>query len=261
MDCSDYPLTKCPDNGFCSECNDGSTTKYKLDRCDNCFSQISVNGGMCSRNYQYDKCPTDAGAAACSECTYSGKTVYNILTCKPGYTLNGVTSNSRTCVAKTCPSGYSTAYQSVADCGSTGSNGWTFTSSGYSGDKICGKCTAKTCASYGYMDKQLDDFLCKVSASVYKGNTQSTCYDCVSCRYAGIPLGTSYAYIGDAVCGTVCSNVKTSSKVLVGANLRTFSKDGRTGFCYAWQQSVDRAKKFCCCKNGSYTGDSVSGCK
>ncbi len=98
MDCSDYPLTKCPDNGFCSECNDGSTTKYKLDRCDNCFSQISVNGGMCSRNYQYDKCPTDAGAATCSECTYSGKTVYNILTCKPGYTLNGVVSNSRTCV-------------------------------------------------------------------------------------------------------------------------------------------------------------------
>ncbi len=98
MDCSDYPLTKCPDNGFCSECNDGSTTKYKLDRCDNCFSQISVNGGMCSRNYQYDKCPTDAGAATCSECTYSGKTVYNILTCKPGYKLNGVFSNSRTCV-------------------------------------------------------------------------------------------------------------------------------------------------------------------
>ena len=102
MDCSDYPLTKCPDNGFCSECNDGSTTKYKLDRCDNCFSQISVNGGMCSRNYQYDKCPTDAGAATCSECTYSGKTVYNILTCKPGYTLNSVVSNSRTCVANKC---------------------------------------------------------------------------------------------------------------------------------------------------------------
>ena len=102
MDCSAYPLTKCPDNGFCSECNDGSTTKYKLDRCDNCFSQISVNGGMCSRNYQYDKCPTDAGAATCSECTYSGKTVYNILTCKPGYTLNGVFSNSRTCVANKC---------------------------------------------------------------------------------------------------------------------------------------------------------------
>ena len=33
-DCSGYTLTKCPENAAsCSECNDGTTTKYKIDKC------------------------------------------------------------------------------------------------------------------------------------------------------------------------------------------------------------------------------------
>ena len=46
-----------------------------------------------------------------------------------------------------CDDGYSTTYQSVASCGSSGSKGWDFASSGMSGGKVCGKCTAKSCSS------------------------------------------------------------------------------------------------------------------
>ena len=46
------------------------------------------------------------------------------------------------CTAKSCEVGYSTDITSLADCGTTGSAGYTFTKSesGYSGDDACGKC-------------------------------------------------------------------------------------------------------------------------
>lgn len=64
-----------------------------------------------------------------------------------GYTCE---KNSNNCYIKggasECPVGYSTAYQSAADCGN-GQNpeGWIYESNDYSGELNCGKCTAKTC--------------------------------------------------------------------------------------------------------------------
>ncbi|MBQ9270856.1 MAG: hypothetical protein IJ218_01135 [Alphaproteobacteria bacterium] len=52
------------------------------------------------------------------------------------------------CAPQKCPEGYSTNYQSVADC--TKNNhpqGWNFSSNGKSGDLLCGKCEAKTCTT------------------------------------------------------------------------------------------------------------------
>lgn len=46
---------------------------------------------------------------------------------------------------KKCPSGYSTQYQRVADCGRTGAEGWTWDWNGKDEDgKLCGRCTPKT---------------------------------------------------------------------------------------------------------------------
>ena len=87
MDCSDYPLTKCPDNGFCSECNDGSTTKYKLDSCKEGYK---LSGNTCVADnkcdgYNLTKCP-DLGI--CSECNTGSTIMYKLDSCKyEGYVI------------------------------------------------------------------------------------------------------------------------------------------------------------------------------
>ena len=48
------------------------------------------------------------------------------------------------CNPKVCTEG-DTKYQSVADCGKSGNNGWEFTEKGKSGNKICGECQKKLC--------------------------------------------------------------------------------------------------------------------
>ena len=101
-----------------------------------------------------------AGEAPCYKCTYTCKS--DLYTSKSecesdntGYTCSSSTENNITCWApntpSSCPTGYSTSYQSVNDCSSTHPNGYTYTSSGTSGTKKCGKCTPKTCRSgYAY---------------------------------------------------------------------------------------------------------------
>ena len=83
-------------------------------------------------------CPSGytAGLTKCAD-----KTGYSA-----SYSSNGL-SGTQTCgkcdyKELSCASGYSTNYQSVSDCGTTGSAGWTFTSNGYSGNDKCGTCVS-----------------------------------------------------------------------------------------------------------------------
>ncbi|MGN0912096.1 MAG: hypothetical protein ACI4OE_02195 [Alphaproteobacteria bacterium] len=64
-------------------------------------------------------------------------------------------------VIETCPSGYSTAYQSQKDC----KTGETFSSNGTANGKVCGKCTYQ-CSDYTLTSKKNEN-----------------CYSCTPCPY------------------------------------------------------------------------------
>ncbi len=94
MDCSAYPLTKCPDNGFCSECNDGSTTKYKLDRCETGYANVN---NTCLKAYascedagwKYSSIPANMHCDASTNIYLTNgtkKTCYSACSCIEGYT-------------------------------------------------------------------------------------------------------------------------------------------------------------------------------
>lgn len=184
------------------------------------YSKISENCEdyvSCPFDLNYKKCIT--GKVDCVELGFSTENKSgwcgNIITCPAddSYTLCAEAYENP------CPNGYDSRLTSVADCGSQGANGWTFSSQTITRnngeDIVCGKCTAKTCTSHGYMTSQQVDYLCKKSSYVYLGNTRSICYDCVRCSAAGI--SSTYLHIGGAGCAEICSKVNTSSQVLYGA--------------------------------------------
>ncbi len=78
--------------------------------------------------------------------------VYNIkcvVQCQDGYPR----STTEECACESgCPEGFSTAFQSVEDCGESGNLGWVYTSNGMYRDQACGMCTAKKCTG---MDKDI----------------------------------------------------------------------------------------------------------
>ena len=142
------------------------------------------------------------------------------------YSSNGI-SGTQTCgkcdyKELSCASGYSTSYQSVSNCGTTGSAGWTFTSNGYSGTKLCGKCTAKTCLS-GY------------------STTYSDVSKCGSRGSKGWSWEKSSQYAGNSVCGK-CTKLSCNSPYASGITSCSPS-DG-----YALKQD-----------SGRYNGDTVCG--
>ena len=75
-----------------------------------------------------------------------------------------------------CPTGYDSRLTSISDCGSQGSNGWTFESQTITGNNgeniVCGKCTAKKCSGYYANYQSVND--CGKTGS--KGYTYSSCY-------------------------------------------------------------------------------------
>ena len=96
------------------------------------------------------------GDDTCYRCSYTcaSDSFDSEADCKDGgYTCSSTTVGSLTCWyhigTTSCATGYSTSYQSVTDCGSQGSNGWTYTSSGSSNGLKCGKCSPKACSTYG----------------------------------------------------------------------------------------------------------------
>ena len=93
-----------------------------------------------------------SGNTPCLTCTYACADNYytseNACTNNGAYQCSSVTDHGLTCWlrgnAEQCEIG-STKYQSVADCGDQGANGWTYTEHGMSGNLKCGECTPKTC--------------------------------------------------------------------------------------------------------------------
>lgn len=112
-------------------------------------------------------------------------------------------------VASQCPAGYSTAYQSVADCGQY-PEGWIYEQNDYSGELNCGKCTAKTCsigetkcaeASTGFVSAHTTN-------GIYAGDTA-----CLTCNYECDT--TNGYYDSDTQCqdgGYICSTVTQNGK-------------------------------------------------
>lgn len=123
---------------------------------------------------------------------------------------------------------------SVADCGSTGSSGWNYTFC-YYGDELRGTCEPWTCSDRGYSSSSIG---CEIwaTASVYAGNSLTTCYKCSNCigqsaitacsttsngakckwacneyleRPSGYPYGSCPSYRGNWKC---CSYSASASK-------------------------------------------------
>ncbi len=141
--------------------------------CARCMANI------CTGSYKTEaQCTASAGLR--QSCTISGL-AHGYAGDDGCYTCN--------CV-DTCPSGYSTAYQSVNDCGKYPS-GWDYETSGTLNGLNCGRCTPQTCP-YSYKtaldctnNPPSDHYRCTPSGSVrgYSGDTSCYYCDCDLCPY------------------------------------------------------------------------------
>lgn len=244
-DCSDYPLTACPENGICQNCPDDATYK-KLTGCEsgyrlNTAKTACVCGTLCldryvdlpdNAEYEYKECD------ACGEKS-------NIISgwkCKTGYQK---TSDGSACEASTCPTGYA---KSVEGCGDTGSDGWTLGTKDSNG---CGKCTKNECsgnAEYTSVDK--------CGSSGANGWNYSSCYygdelrgtcdkkDCPADSYTNPNCGAGYTkfltgapqntyYSGDDKCYS-CTAVPCpdgySTDIASAANCKTGETYSSSGY-------------------------------
>ncbi len=244
-DCSDYPLTACPENGICDKCPADATYK-KLTGCEsgyrlNTAKTACVCGTLCldryvdlpdNAEYEYKECD------ACGEKS-------NIISgwkCKTGYQK---TSDGTACEASTCPTGYA---KSVEGCGDTGSDGWTLGTKDSNG---CGKCTKNECsgnAEYTSVDK--------CGSSGANGWNYSSCYygdelrgtcdkkDCPADSYTNPNCGAGYTkvltgapqntyYSGDDKCYS-CTAVPCpdgySTDIASAANCKTGETYSSSGY-------------------------------
>lgn len=186
----DYPSsTKCTPsgNGFTTTEDStqvGDNTCYKCTyACATGWTPGSCPSGKTCTNsitspvacYTGAQCPSDYPFTSQATCQEGGYTCTESASGSGCWKQTGSTS---------CPSGYSTAYQSVDNCGTSKANGWTFSSSGTSGDLVCGKCTEKDCSS---------------------GQTTA----CATSSYATVGTENTDAYSGDTQCFTcsyTCNN-------------------------------------------------------
>jgi hypothetical protein len=98
------------------------------------------------------------------------------MTCNQNYALNGTS-----CTEVACDTNYKKA---ASNCGTTGSNGWTLSSTDtQSTNTNCKKCVAKTCSSYSLKTKSEADALgtgytCSSQTKTLGDDTKGTCYSC-----------------------------------------------------------------------------------
>ena len=220
----------------CTTTTENDKTCYIRNGSQSCPSEYNNGTTPCSggTGYTYNQETTTVGSNTCYKCTYScasgwtagscpsGKTCTNSITspvacytgaqcpsdypftsqatCQEGgYTCTESASGSgcwKQTGSTSCPSGYSTAYQSVDNCGTSKANGWTFSSSGTSGGKVCGKCDPKTCSS---------------------GQTTA----CTTSSYANVGTENTGAYSGDTQCFTcsyTCNNTSGFDSCPTGAS-------------------------------------------
>ncbi len=142
--CAECECTRVCDNEYTGSLPDNA--EWVSGSCASCGITTTVHiGWKCKTGYQKNvagtgcilsTCPTGYAKTA-DDCYNKGSAGWSLdLTDKYDST------DCYKCIAKSCEAGYSTDITSIADCGTTGSAGYTFTKSesGYSGDDACGKC-------------------------------------------------------------------------------------------------------------------------
>ena len=154
---------------------------YSCDTAAGWYSGSCPAGKSCATISSPVKCYKVTG---CSAGSYTDKATCE--TENPGYTCveNATDSDCWIPNGKTqCPSGYYTQYQSPADCGVGGAQGWKVEFNGQSGDEKCGKCVPLACDTNTAL-KCNDGTYTEVtqqSITDYNGNTP--CYTCkFSCK-------------------------------------------------------------------------------
>ena len=246
-DCEDLGFSKDSPNGCKHYLYCPFDTSYK--RC------VSLD---CT-SYTLSSCPANG---YCESCKTGGHNYYTLDGCNTGYVKSG-----NSCVVRTCPRGYSTAYSSVSRCGFTGSSGWSFSSDGYSGDKLCGKCDEIPCPS-GYSTTYSSVSSCgstgvsgwDLAIDGYSGNKR--CRKCIAKPCPGYPLTSCPE--GATRCRSCWSGDTLKYKVngckrgYIASN-NTCVADPCTGFPHS---SCPEGATMCrSCLSGSSTKYKVNDCK
>ena len=263
-DCSDYPLTECPEHGDCDECPDDNSYK-KLTGCKTGY-ELNTAGDACIAT----PCPTvefeiDTSSSTSVTIKVKSTTSNDVNKCgskaEKGwemYNTNTYSGNSLcyACKPRSCPDGYTTEMTSYTDC-----NGLFYAASTSSGETTCGKCVLpSSCEQMGYKSStgmypynpyQDSDvgYLCKSKQVDLKNAPSSTCYyDCVACEDAVTNYSMALTSVAD--CRSLCRTDIEHQNGITSYN-RSVTKglsdtDGRRGACYTWSRSY-RCDKYSDC--------------
>ena len=228
----------------CSSGKEWSTSQCKCidSSCPTGYSTSYQSASDCPACYNFDSNGT-SGSKVCGKCTAPSTT------CGTGQEYS--TSQCK-CVDKSCPTGYSTSYQSASDCNTCD----TFSSDGYSGSKVCGKCTAPntTCGTGKEWSASQCKCVDKSCPTGYSTQYQSSS-DCNTCD-----TFSSDGYSGSKVCGkctapnTSCGTGKEWSTSLC----QCVDKSCPTGYDTAHASSGSCSACYTHSTNG-YSGDKACG--
>ena len=169
-----------------------------------------------------------------------------------------------------CPAGSSSKYQTVEDCGTSGSAGWNiYTKKVVSGNKVivCGACAAKSCPT-GYTAGDLgicrSDYKAEYHSTAYAGDTG--CYRCVKDCPAGYSANQLQAcFVGQTLQehATVKGCYKCVTLQCTDGYAQSATDCGETG-TKGWELGTDTDAAGCyqcerkSCATGEFALNSVS---
>jgi len=217
---AEYNLSVCPTGANCIQCD----SKYKFV---DCKEGYTASGNTCVKTencsaYPLTVCPT---GGICSKCPdNNAKLKLDSCDTSKGWKLSG-----NTCAAVTCPAGYTAGVTSCSDTTTS------YSSNGYSGGRICGKCTTVVKSCKDYNSNYMETNECKSSCqAVYPLGFDATTHapkkicliECDSRYYTVVDASTTYAKCVAASCesGGYLSSIPS------GKGCATISYAGRT--CY-----------------------------
>ena len=177
-DCSDYPLTTCPEHSICNKCPADETYK-KLTGCETGYTLNSSGTGCIPAT-----CPTGYAKTA-DDCYNKGSAGWSLdLTDKYDST------DCYKCTAKSCEVGYST---DVTTCEA----GYEIVTKGYSGEQECKKCDKSPCSA-GYSDTITSETDCSAGYS-FKQDPDNPL--CGMCEEKSCPDGFTAGLTDPSQCG------------------------------------------------------------
>ena len=235
-------LTGAPQNTYYS--GDDKCYSCTAVPCPDGYSTDIASAANCKTGETYSSSGYSAGKT-CGKCTFTcpdgySEDIKSINDCGNGLVgdkgWNFSSSNGcGKCTEKACSG--NTKYTSVDKCGSSGANGWNYTSC-YYGDELRGTCTAKTCSDHGYSK---GGEVCK-TGNAYIGDTYSECKDCVSCS------DVDRNYYSVTTCNNWCEEIG-DGRYQVDRISVTYG--GRSGYC---SEIYESSNGNCCCEGGHSDG-------